>query len=353
MKRLRMAVVGVGHLGKEHARILASIPDVELVGVVDLNTQQAKTVAEKTGSVPYQDYRELLDSVDAASIVVPTTYHATVARDFLAHGVSLLVEKPFTRTVAEAEELLDLAKRNDLILQVGHIERFNPAFEELQHHPLQPRMIRAQRLGPFTGRSTDIGVVLDLMIHDLDLVLALVKAPVVDLSAWGTSIFGKHEDIACVNLRFAQGTVADITASRAHFTVSRSMQVWGPEGFAELDFGGRRVTMVQPTDEVRLHGLDPLKLDPNARARIREDLFTKYLERETVERAAQDQLTAELTHFVECVRTKATPVVSGNDGRDAIALAERILLSIRAGWREQQPNAQGLLFPHSEIKRAA
>src|SRR5688500_12952694 len=163
-RRLRMAVVGVGHLGKEHARILAGLPDVELVGVADANAAQAQAVAQRLGTQPFREFWPLLDLVDAACIVTPTALHAEIASEFLRRAIPLLVEKPLAATLTEAEVLVHLAERHGALLQVGHIERFNPAFEELQRRPLQPKWIRAQRLGPFSGRSTDIGVVLDLMI---------------------------------------------------------------------------------------------------------------------------------------------------------------------------------------------
>jgi predicted dehydrogenase len=344
MKRLRMAVVGVGHLGKEHARILAGLPDVELVGVADVNLDQAQAVARKVGTQAFNDYWPLLNLVDAASIVVPTTLHAAVAREFLLRGIPLLIEKPLAPSAAEASELVALAGRHGAVLQVGHIERFNPAFEEIRARPLHPRLIRAQRMGPFTGRSTDIGVVHDLMIHDLDLILALAPAEVRSVTATGLSVFGQHEDVASARLEFADGCVAEVAASRASPTPQRTMQVWAAEGFAELDFAQRRVTLVQPSEQVRQHGLDPRRLDPASRARIRDELFTRHLETITIDGRAQDQLTAELRHFVDCVRTGAEPRVAGRHGRDAVAVAETIVQQIRAHQWTGTPASVAPLF---------
>src|SRR5262245_17293503 len=190
MKRLRMAVVGVGHLGKEHARILAGLDEVELVGVADVSLDQAKSVAHRLNTQAFGDYWPLLNLVDAACVVVPTSHHLKVAREFLSRGIPVLVEKPLAPNATEARELHELASANRAVLQVGHIERFNPAFEELSNRPLTPRLIRAQRTGPFTGRSTDVGVVFDLMIHDLDLILTLVNAPPLAVDAVGMSVFG-------------------------------------------------------------------------------------------------------------------------------------------------------------------
>ena len=325
MKRVRTAVIGVGHLGKEHARILAGLTDVELVGVADSNHEQAQAVARRLGTRAFHEYWPLLNLVDAASIVVPTVHHLEVGREFLRRGIPLLIEKPLAVTVAEAQELVTLANQHDTFVQVGHIERFNPAFEDLCARPFQPKFIRAQRMGPFTGRSTDIGVVLDLMIHDIDLLFALVQAPVRSVDAVGISVFGGHEDIADARLHFENGCVAEVTASRASPQASRQMQLWGPEGYAEVDFAQRKLTLIQPSERVRKQGLDPARLDPASRSRIREELFTRHLEMTSLDGKSQDQLTCELQNFITCVQTGATPRVSGKDGFAALAVAERIL----------------------------
>ena len=212
MPPLRMAVIGVGHLGKEHARILAGLPEVELIGVADVNVEQAQAVARRLHTQAFGDYWPLLNLIDAATVAVPTTYHYPVASELLRRGLPVLVEKPLAIDVAQAAALVELAEQHQAVLQVGHIERFNPAFEELLSRRLQPKFIACERLGAFTGRSTDIGVVLDLMIHDLDLLLALVAAPVVDVQAVGLSVFGRHEDVGQVWLRFANGCVATVSA---------------------------------------------------------------------------------------------------------------------------------------------
>jgi predicted dehydrogenase len=353
MKRVRAAVIGVGHLGKEHARILASLPDVELVGVADANLEQAHAVARRLGTQAFQDYWPLLNLVDAATIVVPTLHHLAVAREFLRRGIPLLIEKPLARTVLEAQELVALAEQHGTFLQVGHIERFNPAFEDLCSRSFQPKYIRAQRMGPYTGRSTDIGVVLDLMIHDLDLLFALVASKVQSVDAIGISVFGNHEDIASARLHLENGCVADLTASRASPTAARQMQLWGCEGYAEVDFAQRKLTLVQPSEQVRRHGLDPARLDPASRARLREELFTRHLELATTEAKMQDQLTCELQHFIGCVQTGTMPRISGKDAFAVQAAAEEILQSMRrhrwdgaSAGPLQLPPPSGLLFPH-------
>ena len=214
MTRLRLAVIGVGHLGKEHARILAGMSAVELVGVADVNAAQAEAVALRCGTQAFGDYRALLPLVDAAVVVVPTLHHHAVAAEFLHRGVPVLVEKPLAANLAEAKELVELAQRQGVLLQVGHIERFNPAFEELARRPSGRGSWVASAVGPFSGRSTDIGAVLDLMIHDLDLLLALVRSPVRDVTALGASVLGGHEDVAQARVVFENGCVANLTASR-------------------------------------------------------------------------------------------------------------------------------------------
>lgn len=333
MKRLRMAVLGVGHLGKEHARILADLPEVELVGVADVNADQAQQVARRYGTQAFAEGWPLLNLVDAASVVVPTSLHAAVAREFLRRGIPLLIEKPLAPSLAEADELVRLADAHGALLQVGHIERFNPAFESLLRRPLRPHLVRCQRVGPFSGRSTDVGVVLDLMIHDLDLLLALVRSPIHSVTALGLSVFGGHEDVANARITFENGCVAELTASRASPTASRTMQIWAAEGYAEVDFAQRRLTLIQPSETVRRHGLDPARLDAASRSRLREELFSRHLEVLTLDGKAQDQLTCELQEFVRSVRTGAAPRSGGAEARDAVALAETILNQVRGQCR--------------------
>ncbi|HWY87809.1 MAG TPA: Gfo/Idh/MocA family oxidoreductase, partial [Gemmataceae bacterium] len=256
--------------------------------------------------------------------------------------IPVLVEKPLALTALAAEKLAELAEKNSTLLQVGHIERFNPAFEEVKRRHLQPKFIRSERLGPFTGRSFDIGVVLDLMIHDLDLMLTLVEAPVESVEALGVSIYGTNEDIANARLHFANGCVADVTASRAHPLPHRQMHMWGAEGYAGLDFATQQLTLVQPSAELRAHGLDPARLDPASRARIKEDLFGRHLETNAIGGHSRDQLTCELQEFVTSVQTGASPRVSGSAGRDAVVLAERILASLRNhSWAGNSPGPAG------------
>lgn len=328
MSRVRVAVVGVGHLGKEHARILSGFPEVELVGVVDRNWEQVQQVAHRYNTSAYTDHRILLPQVDAAVVVVPTTYHHTVACDFLDQGIPLLLEKPMTRTQEEADDLLNRSIARKTLIQVGHIERFNPAYVELRRRPLQPRFIQCERLGGFSGRSTDVGVVLDLMIHDLDLILDLVKAPVTSVKAIGATILGGHEDIAWATVQFANGTLAQLSSSRIHPVPVRRMNLWGPEGYAGIDFARRHLTLMETTPELRAGGIDSRRLDPALANRLKAELFGKYVQTEELDLVSVDQLTCELQEFVHCVKTRQQPRCNGLAGREAMHLATAIVESI-------------------------
>lgn len=364
MTRVRMAVVGVGHLGQHHARILAGLPDVDLVGVVDSSPDQARAIAAKHDTAAYTEFEPLLGHVDAVSVVTPTIYHHRVAAGFLRAGTPVLVEKPICRTLAEADDLIDLADKAGVPLQVGHIERFNPAFEDLARRPITPKFVEAERHGPYTGRSVDIGAVHDLMIHDLDLLLALVGGPVRAVSAVGAAVFGGHEDMVNARLEFENGCIAHVTASRISQRPKRRLRIWAPEGYAGIDFVTRKLTLVQPGEELRRHGLRPEKLDAAARARLKDEVFGRYMQvLHRDEDRKCDQLTSELRHFVDCVKTGRRPRVTGEDGRDALELAERVMAALRRHEWEGRPDGPvgpgafpkptGWLFQPTEERRAA
>jgi len=363
MRRLRIGVVGVGHLGKEHARILSGFQEVELVGVADVNAEQAATVALRCGARALADHHALLPLVDAAVIATPTVHHHEVATDLLRQGIPVLVEKPLAATPTEAQDLVALATLQGVLLQVGHVERFNPAFENLLARPLRPKFISGHRLGLFTGRSPDIGAVLDLMIHDLDLVLALVRSPVRSVEAVGVSVLGGHEDMAHARLTFEEGCVADLAASRISLQPSRRMQLWGAEGYASVDFARRRLTLVQPTGALVRHRSGARPLDAATHKTLKDDLVGRHLEVVELDCNQGDQLTRELEEFVRCVQTGARPRVSGEEGVQAVELAARVLQSLRDHpWEADKggpcgpfelPAATGMLFTPSAPSRAA
>lgn len=328
MAGVKIGVIGVGHLGKEHARILASLPGAELVGVVDASRQQAENIALRTSTTAYTSHLELLPKVDAAIIAVPTRFHFDIACDFLKAGKALLIEKPITIEPEQANKLCELAKSKNTCLQVGHIERFNPAFEALCELPMKPRYIRAERLGGFSGRSSDTGVVLDLMVHDIDLICALVRSEVTSVSGLGVAVLGGHEDIAQARLTFANGTIADLSASRAHPEPRRRMDVWGVEGYAGIDFVTKKITLMQPGDSLRyLADSAPGKVDNNTLNSFKMELFTNHIETKTIDcsRSDGDQLTWELLDFVKSISQGSKPRVDGNAGARAVTISTMIL----------------------------
>jgi predicted dehydrogenase len=306
---------------------------------------QAESVAQRCGTRAFTDHRPLLPALGAAVIAAPTFSHHALALEFLKEGISLLVEKPLASTLEQADEVVSAARRAGAVLQVGHIERFNPAFEDLQNRPLRPKLITCERCSGFTGRSTDLGVVLDLMIHDIDLVLALVGGPVRTVEALGVSVLGGHEDLAQARITFANGCVANFTASRAHPRPVRRMQVWGAEGYAGIDFARRQLTLVQPAEPLR-RNFDVRRLGPEALSALKVDLFERYLQTLEVscDRPGPDPLTRELQDFVACVQTGRAPRVDGAAGRDALEVASRVLDSLKAhAW---EGNDAGPVGPH-------
>ena len=363
MSRLRFVVVGVGHLGKEHARILSTFADVELVGVVDTRFDQAQAIAARCRTIAYTDHRPLVDRVDAAVVAVPTRFHAAVARPFLERGVGVLIEKPLASSVPEASDLVALARQHNTFIQVGHIERFNPVVLDLLCRPLRPRFVRAERLGGFTGRSLDIGVVLDLMIHDIDLLLEIVGSPIREVDAQGISVLGGQEDLAHARLVFANGCIAELTASRLSRTPSRKMELFGAEGYAALDFQAKKVTLVQPGPMLgrlrRSTAVDGLLPSVAIKDRLWRDL----LQVRELDLNHGDQLTRELRDFVHCVRTGATPTVTGQRGLEAVRVATQVLEAMaRHSWTggtegpmgpNNVPEPQGVLFDDADSRSRA
>ncbi|HEY2761577.1 MAG TPA: Gfo/Idh/MocA family oxidoreductase, partial [Pirellulales bacterium] len=251
-QKIRLAVIGAGHLGRIHARLAQQIPEFELVGVAD-PLHEARQLAEAECPVPVvADYREFLGRIDAAVVATPTRFHHAVSVSLLAQGIHVLIEKPLATSVAEADEILAAANQHGRIVQVGHIERFNPAWNRREVMPLvrQPKYIEASRCSGYTFRSTDIGVVLDLMIHDLDLALHFANSPVRHVQALGISVLGEHEDVAQARLEFANGCVANLSASRISFKQLRHMQVWSDQGCVTFDFATRAATTICPVTEV-------------------------------------------------------------------------------------------------------
>lgn len=328
MRRLRLAVIGVGHLGRAHARLAAGIDAIELVGVVDPVETNRLEVAAQHGVQPCAHHRELAGRIDAAVIATPTRFHHHVALELIAAGVHLLIEKPLTATLAEAEELLDAASRYGVLVQVGHVERFNPVLAGVLPQVREPKYIDACRASTFKFRSTDIGVVFDLMIHDIDLALSLVRSPVAHVDALGVSVFGQFEDVANARLTFENGCVAQLTASRASYEAVRRMHVWSERTFASLDFAARTARLVSPHESLLRREFDAQSLAPAEVDRLKDHLFDDLLRIEDYTGEPSDQLTAELLDFADSIQTGRAPRVSGQQGRDAVAVAERVLAKI-------------------------
>lgn len=337
MTALKVGVVGVGHLGQHHARVLAALPGVELVGVADARPEQARAVADRVGTRAVADYRELLGLVDAVSVAVPTSLHREVAGAFLERGVATMIEKPFAASLAEAEELVALARARRALIQVGHIERFNPALSALDGLPIRPKYITAERLSTYTFRSTDIGVVLDLMIHDIDLVLSMVPTPVRSVSAVGVSVFGGHEDVASARIEFEDGCVADLTASRASAHACRKMRLYGSEGYASLDFATKQGTLIRPSDPLRRGEIDLTGLDMTKATDIKERVFGTLLRVEQVQTEGREPLALELEEFVQAARGQSRPRVGADDALRAMRLADQVLRSLNSHAWEGVP----------------
>lgn len=327
--KLRIAVIGAGRLGGFHAQKLAQRDDVALVAVVDPSPANRQRVAAECHTEAHADYAGLLDQIDAAVIAVPSSLHHAVARDFLAAGVHLLVEKPLCTVRAEADELAAAARRRQLVLQVGHVERFNPAFAAAAAQVANPKYIEAVRSNGFTFRSTDVGVVLDLMVHDIDLVLSLVQSPVRKVEALGVSVLGGHEDVANARLEFECGCVASLSASRVSHEATRRMQVWSSRASADIDFAARTATLVRPSETLLRRQFHVDGLTPEQVEHHRRHFAEEHLPREQLAFDAVDALALEIDDFVGSIRGRREPRVNGEAGRDALAVAEQILSRIQ------------------------
>ena len=352
MHRLKMAVVGVGALGRHHARILSGLENVELVAVADSNTAAATRVAADCKTEAVSDYRELFGRIDAACVAVPTFAHLPVASEFLKRKIPVLVEKPLASNVDQARELVSLSERFATTLQVGHVERFNPATQTAWKHCGPPKYIRAERVSPYPFRSTDISVVHDVMIHDLDLVLDLANSPIRSVEAFGISLLGANEDSVQARLSFENGCIADIAASRVHPAARRSMHIWSLSGAVSVDFGSREVVCYQPS-ETLLYGISPLERakEPGADIeQLKKDMFGTYIKVHKPPVPAADALTAELASFVECVLHHRQPLVDGNVALEAMVVADRVLERVRA--HQWDGDAAGAIGPFARTPDA-
>ncbi|MGD9331786.1 MAG: Gfo/Idh/MocA family oxidoreductase [Desulfobacterales bacterium] len=311
---LRVAVIGVGYLGQYHAEKYARMEAVELVGVVDINADRAAEVAERHHTRAYTDFKDLIDKVDAVSIVTPTSRHFDIGQAMLEAGIHVLVEKPITTSLPEAQALVGLAESRRLVLQVGHLERFNPAVVAVQKLIHNPMFIEAHRLSIYQGRSTDVSVVLDLMIHDIDIILHFVAAEIKQIHASGAAVVSEHCDIANARIEFETGCVANITSSRISIKNQRKIRLFQKKGYISVDFAKREVVHIQQTNR------SPDALIPGME--IHQSSFP-----------SGDALEAELHSFADAVRASCEPVVTGHMGSQALAVALEVMDQIDAANR--------------------
>jgi predicted dehydrogenase len=325
MSKIRVGVIGTGHLGRFHARLYAGLKEnVELVGIYDSDSAKAANVAAEASTRAYPEMQALLEECEAVSIAVPTKLHFAIAREAIAAGCHVFIEKPVCSTTDEAKELIDWAKQHDKLIQVGHIERFNGALMALSEMQLDPVFIEAHRLAGFTPRGADVAVVLDLMIHDIDLILSIVKSPIIDLQASGAAIISNTEDIANCRLSFANGCVANITASRISAKKMRKMRIFQRDAYLSIDFN---------SGETEIFHTEQLPVAASAEAAqilgaLEESEQARNIYFSKIEKNDVNALEEECRLFAEAVANNRRPVVSGEDGLLALEIADQILEKI-------------------------
>jgi predicted dehydrogenase len=339
----RVAVVGVGRMGKLHARVLSEMPEAELTCVVDQNEATADAVARQRGCHPLTDVRDAVDKADAAIISVPTVSHVEVARPFVAAGKPVLIEKPYTNDVAAGKQLVELASDTGASVQVGHTERFNPAVVAMQKYAISPKFIEAHRISPFTFRSADVGVVLDMMIHDIDLVLMLAGGKLSDVHAVGVNVIGAHEDICNARMIFENGCVANVTASRLAIKTERKMRVFSEEAYLSVDYAKKVGVVIKKSQNLDLIQMArDLDVDDLAELAGSVDYAKLLRVEELVVDDSTEPLRKQAEAFRETVVNGAAPVVSATDGLAAIRVADEITERIRSyRWDGVESDRQG------------
>ncbi|NOR65069.1 MAG: gfo/Idh/MocA family oxidoreductase [Candidatus Scalindua sp.] len=324
MEKLKAVVIGAGHLGKEHSRIYSEMPDVSLVGVVDTDKDAGEAVAQRCKTRYYSSLKEILDKIDVASVVVPTKSHYEITKELLNNGIHVLVEKPMTGTVSEAEDLIKLGRQSSVILQPGYIERFNPALEAIKKLDVSLKFIECHRLSPFTFRSADIGVVLDLMIHDIDIILYLSKSKVKKIDAVGVNVIADKEDIANARIQFEDGCVANITASRVSFEPMRRIRLFSENSYISLDYQKQEALIYKKSPKLTLKSIDIENKGVSNITDLKNFSFGDMLKIERIKMNNQEPLRKELESFIDCVKNGKQPVVSGEEGIEAIKIADVI-----------------------------
>jgi predicted dehydrogenase len=319
LERVPVGVVGVGSMGQNHVRVYSEMPQVELVGIVDTDRERGEAFSAKFNTTFFSDYHDLFDRVKAVIIAVPTSLHYQMAMEFLEHEIHVLVEKPITVEVQQAKRIVDLAKKRDMVLQVGHLERFNPAVTQLKRMAKKPLYLETHRISHPTGRNLDVGIVWDLMIHDLDIMLNIVQSPVIDINAFGLSLYSAHEDLALVQLLFKNGAIASLFSSRISGEKLRRLKIIEQDKTFHLDFINQTLSVVRlpKKDQTNPPEFIPIK--------------------------KCEPLRSELEHFMECVITHKTPMVSGNDGKKALELAIHVVHNMRMVKKKKSLIAKNLL----------
>ncbi len=365
MKALRVLVVGGGHLGKIHLKLLhdhtatTRMPEIIPVGLVDPVRSSREALGQQWNLPTFESWEDCELPFDAAIIATPTRTHFEVARGLLLAGKHLLIEKPLTFTSRDSQQLIDLAKDRGLVIQVGHVERFNPVFQAAREGIQRPRYIELNRSSRFTGRSTDVGVVMDLMIHDIDLMLNLVDSEVHRVEAVGVSVFGDHEDMAQARVTFANGAVVNLWASRCSYSPQRTLKIVGTNGFVHADLTTRQVTTVSVPEDVQAKRLIFNRLSPEAKRNLTEQLFEQVLPQQSFEVPGSNPLLDEQADFFQAVAKGSKNQVPAIDGHRAVVVANQILAAIRAhAWTENSFGPRGPLVaidqfvyhePHRQI----
>jgi predicted dehydrogenase len=327
MNNVRLAVIGVGHLGKIHAKLLQQVAGAQLVGIVD-PSPEARAIAAELNVPAHADHMPLLGQIDAAIIATPSRLHHAVASDLLRHGIHTFVEKPVTLNIGDADDLIAQAEARELVFQVGHVERFNPAYAAAAPHLVEPKYIDAVRASAYSCRSTDVGVVLDLMIHDIDIVLSLVQDEIASIDALGAAVIGPNEDWAQARLIFAGGCVANLSASRVAWQSQRSMHVVCRDCTGQIDFATRQAKLMRQSDAILHQQIDVHSLDAAGRTHLKDHLFSEYLPLADLPVAETNALLEEQREFIAAIRGEAAVQVTGQGGRRALDIAERILTCI-------------------------
>ena len=318
MKKLKVGVVGVGHMGHYHVRIYSEIPSIELVGIADVNEALGRDLANKYETQYFGDYRRLFGKVDAVSIAVPTSMHYAVAKEFLENRIHVLLEKPMTIDLEEGRELIQIAAREKCILQIGHVERFNAAVQELNNIVTEPLLIEAHRLGPFNKRTKDTGVILDLMIHDIDIVLNLIDSNIKNMNVCGKSICSDYEDLVSVQMEFENGCIALLTASRLTENKIRSLAITQKDAYIFLDYAEQ---------EIHIHR------QASTKYWLTKEKF-QYKQESFIERLfvhKDNPLKLQLVHFIDCITNGTTPIFSGEEDLKALEVALHILEKLKNG----------------------